>query len=82
MTLTSPEMIEDPVVSLEGSASGPGGAAGGSSAPSNPAAVPVLPRTRLQEGVTKPVDYKQIRKFGLACSIGEPSTLEEALSDT
>lgn len=32
----------------------------------------------------KPVDYKHITKYGLVCSTGEPgepSTLEEALSD-
>ena len=66
---------------LEGSASGSTGAAAGSSVPDNTTAAPVSQRTRLQKGVTKPVNYKQITKFGLACSIGEPNTLEEALSD-
>ena len=41
-------------------------------------------RTRLQSGVTKPVNYKRITKYGLICSTGEPgepNTLEEALGD-
>lgn len=65
-----------------GSASGSPGADGGSSVPNNTAAAPIPPHTCLQKGVTKPVNYKQITKFGLACSTCEQSTLEEALSDT
>ena len=37
--------------------------------------------TRLQKGVIQPVNYKQVTKFGLACSTGEPHTLDEALGD-
>ena len=41
-------------------------------------------RTRLQSGVTKPINYKHITKYGMICSTGEPgepTTLEEALGD-
>ncbi|XP_073357797.1 uncharacterized protein [Aegilops tauschii subsp. strangulata] len=64
-----------------GSASGyasPVATAAGSSAPTSLSAAP---RTRLQKGVTKPVNYKQLTKFSLVCYTDEPSTLGEALSD-
>ena len=67
----------DATGSASGSAS-PVATAAGSSAPTS---VPAAPRTRLQKGVTKPVNYKQLTKFSLVCSTEEPSTLGEALSD-
>ena len=37
--------------------------------------------TRLQKGVIKPVNYKHITKFGMACTTGEPTSLQEAFGD-
>lgn len=50
----------------------------GSSVMVDPGA-PSQRRTRLQQGVIQHVDYKHITKYGIVCSTGEPSTLEEAL---
>ena len=41
-------------------------------------------RTRLQQGVIQPINYKHITKYGMVCSTGEPdepNTLEAALCD-
>ena len=38
-------------------------------------------RTHLQKGVIKPVNYKHITKFGMACTTGEPTSLQEAFGD-
>ena len=55
----------------------------GSSAAMDSAAPPSR-RTRLQQGITQPVNYKHITKYGLVCSTGEldePKTLDAALCD-
>ena len=58
----------------------------GSSAPGLSAVHPATTsrRTRLQQGLIKPIDYKHVAKYGMICSTGEPgepNTLEEALGD-
>ena len=55
----------------------------GSSVAADPAGSPKR-RTRLQQGLIQPKNYKHITKYGLVCSTGEPgepNTIEEALSD-
>ena len=84
---TSPSGADDPVSPAGGRASSgsPGFAPSeqhpGSSvpAPSTATQQPSPPHTRLRAGVIAPVNYKV--KFGLTCSIGEPSTSCEACTD-
>ena len=55
----------------------------GSSTATDPAASPPR-RTRLQQGVLEPKNYKNLIKYSLVCSTGEPgepNTIEEALTD-
>ena len=70
---------EDPAGSEAGILTGSSDTAVPGFSASPPAAA--VPRTRLQKGVIKPVNYKQLTKFSLMCSTDEPSTLGEALSD-
>ena len=87
-SLSRAEATEDPVRVLGESASGspvPGTPvhASGSSAPAD-LAVQSRRLTRLQKGVTQPLNYKHMSKYGLVCSIdaqAQPRTLDEAFGD-
>ena len=57
----------------------------GSPAAESPVAAPTPPRTRLQQGITSRINYKNIAKYGLTCLTGEscePKTLHEALGNS
>ena len=57
--------------------------ASGSSAPAD-SVVQSRRLTRLQKGVTQPINYKNLSKYGLVCSTdehAEPRTLDEAFGD-
>lgn len=81
------ESAAEPAAASPRSASGsvlaaPTGCTGSSAPPVQ--ATPQPTRTRLQQGVIQPINYKHIMKYGMVCSTGEPGepyTLDEALAD-